>query len=437
MKALLSIADLIFYYFTIVMVLGKIPKYPLNKKLLAICATVLYSLLIVLSLIVDYVIFVFVHVLFQALLILSLKIIFRKLGFVTIIGNVLLFHSINMIFSVSLDSVLKIFGVESALTYAYADLAVSIVTFVLCAIGCFHPRICMHIREMLVVLNRKTKCLTVASLLISSLTVTLMLSNPIVRDLSAWSILMRLSTILLAVVLLTVFPLIIITTQANFYLKKQNEAFEADLEAQAQYYQNLSVANFELRQFRHDFKNMQIGLKTYLKEEKSQEALGLLDEARGYLYTDTENLIRYDSGNGIVDAILADKQLKAAEYNTEIVFEGSVPPNSLSPVDLCVLFGNTIDNAVEACAKIPSSMKKIISIRSICNCGFMFVTISNPTLEDTVIKNNILESTKEDKHLHGYGLRSLHKIAKKYDGELKLTSKNQMFTVSIDLAIVK
>ena len=435
MKALLSIVDLIFYYFTIVIVLRKVLNYSINKKFMALSSIFLFGILTALSLLVDYVIFVFIHVLIQILLILTLKLNFKKLRFVTIIGSALLFHSINMIFSVSFDSMLKVMKAEDI--FIYVDVWISGIIFVLCVIVCFHPQLCIRVRELWLVLNLKTKWMTLISLIVSSLTVALMLSNPILKELNAWSMSLRLSTILLAVVLLTVFPLIIITTQANYYLKQQNEAFEADLEAQAQYYQNLSIANFELRQFRHDFKNMQIGLKTYLKENKSQEALAMLDEEQSSLGMDAARTTRYDSGNGIVDAILSDKQSKALACNAEIIFEGSVPPNSLSSVDLCVLFGNTIDNAVEACAKIPSDTKKIISVNSICNSGFMFVTISNPTVEDVVIRNNMIESTKEDKHLHGYGLHSLRKIAKKYDGKLTLASKNQTFTVSIDLSISK
>lgn len=435
MKALLSIIDLIFYYLTIVIALNKIMNYPVRKKFLTISSLPLYGILMVLGLAIEYRAFVYIHILFQGLLFLSLKFSFIKIDYLTIIGVALLFNSINTIFSISCDTLLKIAHAESA--FIYVDVLICIFIFLICIVASFNKRICTHTQEMLRVINNKTKWLTIISLFISGLTVTLMLSSPLLDDNNPWSISLRISTILLAILLLTIFPIIIVTTQANYYLKKQNEAFEADLEAQAQYYQNLSIANFELRQFRHDFKNMQIGLKTYLKENKSQEALAMLDEEQSSLGMDAARTTRYDSGNGIVDAILSDKQSKALAYNAEIIFEGSVPPNSLSSVDLCVLFGNTIDNAVEACAKISSDTKKIISVNSICNSGFMFVTISNPTAEDVVIRNNMIESTKEDKHLHGYGLHSLRKIAKKYNGELKLLSENKMFTVTIDLSLAK
>ena len=166
---------------------------------------------------------------------------------------------------------------------------------------------------------------------------------------------------------------------------------------------------------------------------KTNEALLVLEEERSNLYSEDVISICFNSGNGIVDAILSDKKIKAAEYNIEIAFEGAVPPSLFSAVDLCILYGNTIDNAIEACMKLPLEIEKTIELTTHCLSGYIFITIINPTVEDVIIKNNYVESTKEDKHLHGYGLQSLRKIVKKYKGDLSLKSENNKFIVSVDV----
>lgn len=140
-------------------------------------------------------------------------------------------------------------------------------------------------------------------------------------------------------------------------------------------------------------------------------------------------------GNGIVDALLVDKQQKSAAANTVIKFEGSVPSNGIDATELCVIFGNTLDNAIEACQKINSKETKTIDVRCESGNGFMFIRISNPTNRDVTIINNTVETTKDNKQLHGFGIYSLNQTVKKHDGDLKLVCKNKKFIVDISMSL--
>ena len=144
----------------------------------------------------------------------------------------------------------------------------------------------------------------------------------------------------------------------------------------------------------------------------------------------------FNTGNGIADALLSEKQRQASAYNTIIEFNGMLPQDILSPTDLCVILGNTLDNAVEACQKINSDANKIISISCNCTSGFLFLTIRNPINESIPIHNNYVATTKENKTLHGFGLLSLHSVVKKYDGSVKLIASNNLFTANIELCIM-
>lgn len=217
---------------------------------------------------------------------------------------------------------------------------------------------------------------------------------------------------------------------SNLYLKEQNTSIQKEIEAQAKYYSEKAKSDFELRRFKHDFNNLRIGVKTALEMNNIEAATKLLynDE-----YDTDGNL--FDSGNGIADAILYEKQDICKTHNTYIKFNGSFPSDRLSPIDLCILLGNSLDNAIEACEKIPNNQEKIISVESKYICGLLFLTITNPTLDDVVIKENTVQTTKENIHSHGFGLYSLNKVVKKYNGEFSLTCENRIFSVKIELCI--
>ena len=144
----------------------------------------------------------------------------------------------------------------------------------------------------------------------------------------------------------------------------------------------------------------------------------------------------FDTGNGIADALLTDKQEKAVLQNTQIAFQGAIPPEALSPTDLCVILGNSLDNALEACQKLPDRDDKTISVTSNCRGGFLFISITNPIAEKVTVRDNHIATTKENKTLHGFGLYSLHSIVKKYDGDVQLASTDKTFTISIDLCVM-
>jgi two-component system sensor histidine kinase AgrC len=66
----------------------------------------------------------------------------------------------------------------------------------------------------------------------------------------------------------------------------------------------------------------------------------------------------------------------------------------------------------------------------------MFLTIKNPVSKDIFIHNNTILTSKEDKKSHGFGLLSINRVTKKYDGNLSLSCINKEFTISIDLCLL-
>lgn len=392
-----------------------------------------YSILIAVSIIFDYQIFVIIHTFSKLIIATSTKFCFKKFKLTNTYYIYGLLFCSNYILSLSLHSCFQI-PVELG-PFVYSDFVIYIISFSICLLCCLNKTICKKIKQVVNLLPKRIKIILLISLILCSWIMLLIVANPILSENSPWSITLRISIVLLALFLCITFPIVILIAMTNAYLKKQNENFEERLEAQADYYTQLSRSNFEMRRFRHDFKNMQIGLRTYIEANDLPSAIAVLDGEQENLQSATD-IITYDTGNGIVDAILMDKQQKAADKNIKIEFTGAIPMTALSAVDLCVIFGNTLDNALEACEKLPPDETKTISISSICNSGFMFITITNPVLENVTIKGNTVETTKNDRNLHGYGLYSLTRAVKKYDGDVKLKSENNTFTVEIELTLI-
>lgn len=229
-----------------------------------------------------------------------------------------------------------------------------------------------------------------------------------------------------------VVPIIFIISISNTRLKTLTADYEQQIHAQAEHYKKLAEANYEVRRFRHDFQNVRIAMATLLEQGDYEQAKLLIVQS-GDAMDSMQPL--FSTGNGIADALLTDKQARADAINTSITFSGVIPPDSLSPTDLCVLLGNSLDNALDACRKLPLRDRKVISVNSNCAGGFLFLTIRNPIGERVTIRNNHIATTKADKTLHGYGLYSLHTIVKRYDGQIQLNATDDSFTVSIDLSV--
>lgn len=245
---------------------------------------------------------------------------------------------------------------------------------------------------------------------------------------------MRLLKVLLLSLMLLIFIVLPILMSYSVYsrsIKRKSEEYEKQLKIQLRQYELLSESNKEIRCLKHDYNNLRIGLIKLIKDGKTDEALKMLEDENSIL---SGSLIKYDTGNGIVDALLTEKQKRAEKSRTRIIFEGAANYN-IEPADLCVIFGTTVDNAVEACEKITDDTEKNISIRSVKKAGVTVIVIKNPVSKKIEIQNGMLLTSKKDKKSHGFGLYLLSKVVKKYKGELDISCTDNEFKVCISLLL--
>lgn len=199
------------------------------------------------------------------------------------------------------------------------------------------------------------------------------------------------------------------------------------LKLQQEHYKYLEERETETKKFRHDIKSHMNLLNDFLCEEK-------YDDAKDYVATIYGKLDAIGNSvsvnNGIVDAILNIYYSDAKKRQVCMKVSGHLPFQCLiEPFDLCTIFSNLLDNAIEAAAK---SKGKCVEVE----CGYrkdqLFILIKNDYAGELKISDEKYITVKADKENHGYGLLNVERSVNKYSGYLKIES-NDKFVVQVAL----
>ena len=139
----------------------------------------------------------------------------------------------------------------------------------------------------------------------------------------------------------------------------------------------------------------------------------------------------YKTKNEALNIVLMEKGLICKKNKIELTC--IIDASKLSFIkdnDIYSLFGNLLDNAIEAVKNLEQS-KRVISLQ-IKNSGeFLIIKTYNNYNGKINFVNNLPITTKEDKDYHGYGLKSINYIVKSYDGQMKIKTNNQVFDLTI------
>ena len=184
----------------------------------------------------------------------------------------------------------------------------------------------------------------------------------------------------------------------------------------------------EIRSIRHDIQAHMIVLQYYLESENYEKAKAYLGEMKRNQQRD--GLLLPDTGHDLVNAIVNDI---LASSQKEIFFEvsGLLPSwFSMTEYDVCTLFANAFSNACEACEKL-ENIKPIIRMEVQETKDRCTIVISNP-IEWTVKTDKTgLLTTKEDKEHHGFGVKNMVQVVKKYEGNIEFLIVENKFLVKI------
>ena len=189
-------------------------------------------------------------------------------------------------------------------------------------------------------------------------------------------------------------------------------------------YIEMNEKNTELRRFRHDVKNLLITLRSLVSEGKNTQAVEYIDKMQGAV--EKSNVKLFDTGNFIADALLESKFKVAVQNNIYMTVTGNIPANRIEDVSLVILISNLLDNAIEAAKRVDGERK--IEIQSILKKSVWILSVKNSCVQDVVIRENRIDTTKDNKEAHGFGLSNIERVTKNYSGKLQLSCKDKVFT---------
>jgi sensor histidine kinase regulating citrate/malate metabolism len=140
----------------------------------------------------------------------------------------------------------------------------------------------------------------------------------------------------------------------------------------------------------------------------------------------------YETGNATIDTMLSEAALKCRRQGGQLIclLDGR-DFAFISPMDLCTIFGNALDNAVESVERIARPEKRIIHVKSLEESGYLFLRFDNYYEHELRWEDGELLTGKAEKEGHGYGLKSIRFAAEKYEGRVTSQAKDGRFVLTI------
>ncbi|MCD7867560.1 MAG: GHKL domain-containing protein [Clostridiales bacterium] len=223
----------------------------------------------------------------------------------------------------------------------------------------------------------------------------------------------------------------------HIQVKEMQIHFERDtlqqiMEMQYKNYQ-ISQEGIDLvNQKYHDMKHQIAILKAEADSARATRHLEKMeDEIRIY---ETQN----KTGNQVLDAVLTGKSIYCQKHQIELKFivEGELL-SFMDEMDISALFGNMLENAIESAEKQSDPAKRLIRMRVVGEKQFLRICIENYCDEIIRFRNGMPITTKADKHLHGFGMKSIRKTVEKYGGSAVADQKNNWFELKILIPLEK
>lgn len=201
------------------------------------------------------------------------------------------------------------------------------------------------------------------------------------------------------------------------------EALLRSIEAQRENSENI-------RRLRHDLKNHMLTVRLLLREEgveKTDAYIGqFLDEA-------AVNTQQFHTGHHLMDGILMYKLASVSDRQIETQVNLDFATGSfISNFDMCVIMGNILDNALEACDRIPEGKRRRIVLTGGVSAGCLILRLKNSCTDMPLLINGLPYTIKGNAYAHGFGLRNVERALKHYNGELSISmDEAQLFTLTI------
>ena len=197
-----------------------------------------------------------------------------------------------------------------------------------------------------------------------------------------------------------------------------------------QHYAEVENMYRKMREWRHDYHNHIQVLATMLEQGDTEKAREFLSEIHDTL-TKVDTVLK--TGNTMVDAILNSKISLMCAKQIRVDATAKVPPSlSVKDIDLCVIIGNLLDNAVEACEKLPEN-SRFVRIYIAVKGNHLYLSFTNSAGKKQEKVGTLFRSTKG---AHGgIGLSRVDSLVSQYGGYVTRASEDGGYTTEVILPL--
>lgn len=219
----------------------------------------------------------------------------------------------------------------------------------------------------------------------------------------------------------------LIKTQREISNKEKTSALmEVHHDLEFKYYELALAESQNIFKFKHDFINyLQTINSLFLSNDAKQKEIGMeMAEKLKAKLSDISD-IEYCE-NKIVNIVLTLKTKEARSLGIDTNISVSVPESiGIDKIDLCSIFSNLYDNAIEACKKVESPRK--IEINTGTKLNYLIIKFINTSDFTVREKDGELLTTKDDAKNHGLGIKIINEIAEKYNGSFEYENHDNLF----------
>ena len=208
--------------------------------------------------------------------------------------------------------------------------------------------------------------------------------------------------------------------------RHENRTMHDFISNKMRYYEMSHEGILSLQTKCHDLKHQIRAIRSEAGKAKFDEYLNELEDSINEYSTVVE------CGNQTVDIVLTEKNILC--YSSRVKFsymiDGSLF-NFLTEREIYSLFGNALDNALEAVTKIEDPERRLITLKSNARGEFIVLQVENTCAGDMTLSEGALPHTTKTGSGHGFGLRSIQRIAEKHGGMMSLRAEDGVFKLTV------
>lgn len=215
-------------------------------------------------------------------------------------------------------------------------------------------------------------------------------------------------------------------------LKRELEAINNVFSMQYEQYKTFKENDEMISTKYHDLKHKIEIIRSETDEERRDLYLKDMDDA--LKRHEAENV----TGNAVLDTILTGKSMYCASHDIILtcVADGKLLEH-MEVMDICTIFGNALDNAIEHVRKLEEAEKKLVRVEVHQKNNFLIICFENYCEKKPEFEEGIPKTTKKNSSYHGYGVKSIHYTVEKYHGSMTINWENEWFVLRILIPLPK